>query len=270
MGTTEQAVLLSVRYMTVTRVCSMPNTEFNRRHLICGLAAGATAAGASVGFATAGDLKTSDIWQPDKADAPRPEAGNDYRFFTATEAALIAKLVDRIIPPDDLGPGAHEAGVTFFLDRQLAGPYGQAQGMYMGGPWSSGTDSQGYQTRLTPAAMYRTAIPKIEAYAKSNYRKSFAELSGDAQDSVVRALEAKQIDLGGAPRDTFFTMLLQNVNEGYFSDPLYGGNRNMAGWKMIGFPGAHYNYRPFVHQHNKRLSIDAVSIMGGPTWTPET
>lgn len=231
------------------------------------VAASAAALGASAPIKPE-NFDVADLWHADQADAPRAEHGEDYRFFSAAEAALMARLVDRIIPPDELGPGAHEAGVTFFLDRQLAGDYGRATSMYMTGPWPTGTASQGYQTRLTPAGLYRAAIPRIDAWARSKHGRSFAELSAEQQDAIVGQLENKEVDLGGVPRDLFFTMLLQNVTEGYFSDPLYGGNRNMAGWKMIGFPGAHYDYRPYIAEHNKKLDIAPAGILGAPDWKP--
>jgi gluconate 2-dehydrogenase gamma chain len=63
-------------------------------------------------------------------------------------------------------------------------------------------------------------------------------------------------------------MFLQNVIEGFFSDPIYGGNRDMVGWKLIGFPGARYDYRPYVSKHNQKLALEPVGIGGRPGWTP--
>ena len=207
-----------------------------------------------------------DEWQPDRADAIRPVTGNDYLFFTHDEAALVARLVDCIIPADELGPGADEAGVTFFLDRQLDGDYGRAYSWYMQGPWPEGLPTQGYQTRLTPAMMYRQAIAAIDVHSIDVYKKNFVQLSTTEQNEVVTAMENEQVDLNGVPKKTFFDQLLQNVVEGYFSDPIYGGNRNMAGWKMIGFPGTRYNYRMYVSKHGEKFSFDPVGLMGGPNW----
>jgi len=207
-----------------------------------------------------------DMWRPGRADAPEPVKGSNYIFFSADEVAFMEKLVDCLIPPDDLGPGAHQMGVTFFLDRQLAGDYGHAYSWYMQGPWPEGLPTQGYQTRMTPATLYRSAIAAIDKYCVTTYNKRFSALSSSEQNDVVTALEKEQVDLGGIPRKTFFDVLLQNVIEGYFSDPIYGGNRNMAAWKMIGFPGARYNYRQYVSMHGEKLSLPPVGIMGGPSW----
>jgi gluconate 2-dehydrogenase gamma chain len=59
---------------------------------------------------------------------------------------------------------------------------------------------------------------------------------------------------------------MQNTVEGFFSDPLYGGNKDMAGWKLIGFPGARYDYRPYVSRHGEKLDLEPVGIMGRSGW----
>ncbi|MBY0411118.1 MAG: gluconate 2-dehydrogenase subunit 3 family protein [Burkholderiaceae bacterium] len=111
-------------------------------------------------------------WQETAADAP-PQAfrpgSSAPSFFTATETAFITAAVARLIPKDELGPGAIEAGVPDFIDNQLAGDYGKATRWYMQGPLANGEATQGYQTRMTPEALYRTAIREIdEAVAKAD------------------------------------------------------------------------------------------------------
>jgi gluconate 2-dehydrogenase gamma chain len=206
-------------------------------------------------------------WAPARADAPRPVEPGPYRFFSADEAQFIEAAVARLIPADDLGPGAVEAGVPTFLDRQLAGQYGQAQRWYMLGPWRPGTGTQGYQSRLTPAQMYRFAIKAVDAHVRqSNGGKTFAELSAEDQDKLLAALEKDEIKLEGVSAKTFFEVLLQNTIEGFFSDPIYGGNRDMAAWKMIGFPGARYDYRDYVGKHGERFPLPPVGLHGRPDW----
>lgn len=203
------------------------------------------------------------------ASAPRPEAepGRKYIFFTAAEAAFVEAAVARIIPKDELGPGAIEAGVPEFIDRQLAGDFGKATRWYMQGPWPKGEDTQGYQSRLTPAGLYRAAIKAIEdAVGRQFNGKSFARLAAKDQDAILSKLENGKINLGQIDPKTFFDMFLQNVLEGFWSDPIYGGNKNMVGWKLIGFPGARYDYRPFVSQHGKRLPLPPVGLKGRPEW----
>ena len=208
-------------------------------------------------------------WAEGAADAPPGASGNGYVFFTPAEASLIEAIVDRLIPPDPVGPGAAEAGVPTFLDRQLAGQYGQGQHFFLGGPWPKGAPEQGYQSRFSPAQLYRAALGAISDYVSKTYNgSSFQKLAQADQDKLLKGLEAGQLELGGGvDGKAFFAMLLQNTKEGYFSDPIYGGNRDMAAWKMIGFPGAHYNYRDWVTRHGEKVPFEAVSFKGRPGWT---
>ncbi|EJW13663.1 Gluconate 2-dehydrogenase, membrane-bound, gamma subunit [Rhodovulum sp. PH10] len=206
-------------------------------------------------------------WQPGEANAPVPAEPGGYRYLSPAEATCLDAMVARLIPADDTGPGAVEAGVTTFIDRQLDGPYGRAQRWYMQGPWQTGSDGQGYQTRLTPAQLYRAALADIDAHCTQTFDdKTFSALAGEQQDELLTALEKDTLALPNAPAKTFFDLLLQNTIEGFFSDPLYGGNRDMVGWKLIGFPGARYDYRPYVGKHNQRLDLPPVGILGRPGW----
>jgi gluconate 2-dehydrogenase gamma chain len=199
---------------------------------------------------------------------PAAAATPDYAqppdvYFAPPERAFVEAAVARIIPNDDLGPGAKEAGVAAFIDHQLAGPYGRAETWYMQGPWREGTKEQGYQLKLTPAQLYRAAIGDIEAHVRGAHGgKTFAELDAGAQDGVLHALEKGDLKLPHAPSDAFFSMLVDNTVEGFLADPLYGGNRDFIGWKLIGFPGPRYNYVAEIEQYGKKYDMPLVSIAG--------
>jgi len=171
-----------------------------------------------------------------------------YLFFNAQEAAFIEAAVSRLIPNDELGPGALEAGVPNYIDKQLGGAWGAGERLYRSGPWREGTPSQGYQLPFTPAELFRNALRAIADDMNSNGR-DFAKLDGDAQDQYLKSLEQGKSDLGGVPSKVFFESLLAMTLEGYFSDPVYGGNRDMASWRMIGFPGAYTNFYDLVDKH---------------------
>jgi gluconate 2-dehydrogenase gamma chain len=207
-------------------------------------------------------------WQEGAADSPPEAVGTDFKFFTASERAFIEAAVDRLIPPDPVGPGAVEANVPFFLDRQLAGPFGRGDHYYLGGPWKAGTPEQGYQMRFTPAQLYRAAIRAIDSYTAAHFNgSSFAALGDADKDTLLKGLEVGIIQLdGGVEAKSFFAMLLQNTKEGYFSDPIYGGNKDMAAWKMIGFPGAHYDYSEWVDRHGEQVPYPPVGFKGRPGW----
>ena len=255
-----------------------PRTILDRRRLLLGGAV------AGVGGAAVADVVRHDgmlgavsqtfngtmPWRGGAADyPPTPEGGTGYAWFTPAEAAFVEAAVDRLIPKDAVGPSGTEAGVPTFIDRQLAGGFGRGEHYYLGGPWPKGVPEQGYQSRLTPAGLYRAAIPAIEAWAQANRGgKLFHALGADDQDAVLKALEAGEAKLqGGVEAKPFFEMFLQNVKEGYLSDPMYGGNRDMAAWKMIGFPGAHYDYKEWVGRHGERVPFPPVSLKGRPGWS---
>jgi gluconate 2-dehydrogenase gamma chain len=207
-------------------------------------------------------------WQEGSADAPPGVSGSGYIFFSPTEVAFIEAAVGRLIPNDSVGPGAVEANVPFFLDRQLAGKFGRGDHYYLGGPWPKGTPEQGYQTRFSPSQLYRAAIAAVDTYVGTTFDGAlFIRLEASKQDTVLKGLENGAITLaGGVESKTFFAMLLQNTKEGYFSDPIYGGNKDMGAWKMIGFPGAHYDYKEWVARHGERVPFPAVGFEGRPGW----
>jgi gluconate 2-dehydrogenase gamma chain len=248
----------------------------DRRHfLLGGVAAGVTGAAAAAAAVHDGELgappqtfRGSVPWQEGTADAPPEASGSGYVFFTAEEAAFIEAAVARLIPNDEVGPGAVEANVPFFLDRQLAGPFGRGDHYYLGGPWPKGTPEQGYQSRYSPAQLYRAAVVAIDSHVRANLgAASFAKLAVADQDKALKGLESGAITLeGGVDSKSFFAMLLQNTKEGYFSDPIYGGNKDMAAWKMIGFPGAHYDYKEWVSRHGERVPYPTVGFKGRPGW----
>ena len=235
-----------------------------RRMLVGGAVLGAAL---PAGYAGAEAIGGEVPWTGGAAAPEGASGGRKYIFFTDVEAAFIEAAAARLIPTDDLGPGAIEAGVPEFLDRQLDGEFGQGTRWYMQGPWPKGQPTQGYQTRLTPAAMYRAAIKAIDDLVGRNFGgKSFAHLEPADQDAFLGKLEKGQVELAGVDAKGFFAMLLQNTLEGFWSDPIYGGNRDMIGWKLIGFPGARYDHTPYVKRYGEHYPLAPVGLKGRPSW----
>jgi gluconate 2-dehydrogenase gamma chain len=173
------------------------------------------------------------------------------------EAAFIEAAVARLIPKDDEWGGALEAGVPNYIDKQLAGAWGAGERLYRSGPWQPGTPSQGYQLPLTPAELFHIALRAIN---QELLQTPFAQMSPDQQDKYLKSLEAGGKDLGGVPSDVFFAHLWECTLEGFFSDPVYGGNRNMVSWRMIGFPGAYASYYDLVDQHGIKIDRSPTSL----------
>jgi gluconate 2-dehydrogenase gamma chain len=198
------------------------------------------------------------------ANAPSGGAGvsheapsTTYLFFNTEEAAFVEAAVARLIPKDDQWAGALEAGAPNYMDKQLAGAWGAGERLYRSGPWQSGTPTQGYQLPFTPAELFRSAIGAIN---KELAQRPFAKMSPDEQDNYLKSLEAGGKDLGGVPSEVFFAHLWQCTLEGFFSDPVYGGNRDMVSWRMIGFPGAYASYYDLVDQHGIKIDRQPMSL----------
>ncbi|MFG6668182.1 gluconate 2-dehydrogenase subunit 3 family protein [Halomonas sp. HNIBRBA4712] len=176
----------------------------------------------------------------------------------------LAAAFDRLIPGDELGPSATEAGCIEFLDGQLAGPWGEGATMYRETPLQPHAEelTQAPQFIATPRERYETGLDALNDWTRDNDGAEFAELAPERQDQILSDMEQGNIDLGqGVHTQAFFEMMLVSVREGYFSDPIYGGNRDMAGWKLIGFPGARYDYRLYADHTGEKLDLIPVSLI---------
>jgi len=152
--------------------------------------------------------------------------------------------------------------VTGFIDQQLASVWGSHGRNYRGGPWPEGTPQQGFQSRLTPREIYRAAIRETNVRCLGQYGKAFEFLPPGEQDGVLKGLESGAIELPSLSARLFFGLLLRNTMEGFFADPVHGGNRDKAGWKLIGFPGVPAsNYNDFIDAHNVPYRVEPVSIL---------
>lgn len=207
-------------------------------------------------------------WQASSAAPPEVVTQGALRFFTDAEADLFSAIADRLIPADDLSVSGSEAGCVIYIDAQLAGSYGQASRLYMQGPFQAGLPTQGYQHDMTPAQRYRAGLAAIASEVESRTPgQMFADWRPADQDAFLTDLEGGKVALSGdIEAASLFSLVLEGVMEGFFADPVYGGNKDMASWKMIGFPGARYDYRPFVGQHNQPYPYGPMSIMGNPDW----
>ena len=195
-----------------------------------------------------------------------PAKPEKYMFLAPAEVAFVDAAVARLIPADELGAGAKEAGVTYFIDQQLFGGFGVMAKMYRQGPHAEGTPQQGYQSPLTPQEVYRAAIAEINASCAKQYGKAFDKLALAQQEEVLRALDEGKFPLEAVPARFFFNLLLDNTIEGFFSDPIYGGNRDKIGWKLVGFPGVAAVYTQHVEKHGvpyDALPVSIVDILEG-------
>jgi gluconate 2-dehydrogenase gamma chain len=179
------------------------------------------------------------------------------RFFTAAEAGVIAAACERIFPSDSTGPGAKEAGVVIYIDRQLAGPYGADKYRYTKGPWVESVPEHGYQGKENPRETYKQGIAKLGS--------NFDQLPVDEQIQKLQSME----------KTHFFQLLRAHTIEGMFSDPMHGGNAGLIGWQLIGYPGPRMSNKQDVDQHfgaefrPKPASLEQIMHRKGNPWEDE-
>jgi gluconate 2-dehydrogenase gamma chain len=226
----------------------MNEQKLDRRDFLKGaVVGGAAAAGGTAAIAT------SEIAQAESAVAAAPAAAPQaagYAFLNLDEAAFVEALVDHMVPADEISPKGTDLGVNIYIDRALAGAWGKGERLYMQGPWKQGTPSQGYQLPLTPAQLYRAGIEATNAHCRKTYGNSFDRIAEAQRQEVLIGLSTGKITFdNGLPVRVFWTTLYQTVIEGMYSDPIYGGNRNKAGWAIIGFPGVIAVHRDHVEKY---------------------
>jgi gluconate 2-dehydrogenase gamma chain len=212
--------------------------------------AGAGAAGTAVAAALAPTLPAAPAQaaQPANAAAAASEP-EPLLTLTATEQAFFVAAVDTLIPADELSPSGSECGVATFIDRQLAGAYGNGARLYRQGPFPQGKPELGYQLPLTPREFFRAGIAAANDWTRKIYGKDFDRLSEQDRAAALKAMDDGKAEFVGLAGKQFFDALLTIAMEGFFADPMYGGNRNMASWKMVGYPGLPATYREDIKKY---------------------
>ncbi len=216
-------------------------------------------AGLGTAAALAGGVATAAPAEAAPAAAPEPEI---WLTLTPTEQAFVKAAVDTIIPADELTPSGTDCGLATFIDRQLAGGFGNGARLYREGPFPQGKPELGYQLPLTPREFFRTGFAAANEWAKKTYGKEFDRLAPAEREQALTAMETGKADFNaGFTAVFFFDNFLQLAMEGFFADPIYGGNKDKVAWKMIGFPGLPASYREEIRTYfNKKYDKGPLSI----------
>lgn len=229
----------------------MENEGRERRIFLKGVVAGGTVAvGSVVPQASQAQAQqtgaTATATTTATTTTPTTDTPLGYTYLSPDEGSFIEAVVDHMIPADRFTPKGTDLGVHIYIDRALSSGWGKGARLYRQGPWTLGSANQGYQLPLTPAELYRNAIAACNAHCVKQYGKPFDKLVAEQREAFLIGLQSGKVTLeNGPPARTFFAMLYQNVMEGMFADPIYGGNKDKAGWKLIGFGGV-----VAVHQQN--------------------
>jgi gluconate 2-dehydrogenase gamma chain len=213
----------------------MTDTPIARRSFLVGAGTAVAA-----GMAPPADAQTAAQNPPVAVSAPDAEP---LLTLTPTEHAFVVAAVDTLIPADELSPSGSDCGVAVFIDRQLAGAYGNGARLYRDGPFPKGKPELGYQLPLNPREFFRAGIAAANAWSHKTHRKDFDRLAAADREAALKEMETGKAEFPGFSSSQFFEALLQISMEGFFADPVYGGNRDKAAWRMIGYPGLPATYR---------------------------
>jgi gluconate 2-dehydrogenase gamma chain len=197
----------------------MSKHDEGRRAFLIGAAVGAGAAAGLVPDALAQTQGQHQEQQTVGAAAAAPAHAHTGAglgaFFNTEDAATVAAFTERLMPGAPGKPGARDAGVLNYIDLALSGAYADQQDFY------------------------RRGLAALETWCRANYREPFRQLTAAQQDEVIAALEAgKATGFTWPTAPAFFNTVRMHTMEGMFADPIYGGNRDFAGWRLVGFPGA--------------------------------
>ncbi|MFO1442446.1 gluconate 2-dehydrogenase subunit 3 family protein [Bacillus sp. Bva_UNVM-123] len=212
---------------------------------------GSYVAGGAIGGGILGGLITQQFIKPNTGTKIGGNVGNGQverysqalmYFSNPEDFKVLSQATERIFPADDLGPGAIDLDVPYYIDHQLAGTWGNNARDYMMGPFYKGLDTQGFQSHLRRNEIFSQGIAKIQSYSQEKYKKKFTELTDQEQDEVLTAFDTGKVDMQGITSNDFFKLLRMSVLEGAYADPLYGGNLDMGGWKMKEYPGNQMTY----------------------------
>ena len=224
---------------------------------------GAGAAGTAVATALTGALPGPAEAQttPPAKDASAAPAAQPLLTLTATEAAFLSAAYDTFIPADRLSPSGTDCGLVAFIDGQLAGAWGGGAKLYRSGPFIKGTREQGYQLSLTPREFFAAGIKAANAWTRKTYGKDFDRLSGAERETALKTMDAGKAEFDEINAKQFFEMLLASAMDGFFADPIYGGNRDKVSWHMVGYPGLPATYASKALEYRgKKIVIAPQSI----------
>jgi gluconate 2-dehydrogenase gamma chain len=237
----------------------MADDTFARRKFLLGAGLAGTAIAAGIAEPTEAQQPTP---ASPPAAAPPPQEMEPFVTLTAPEAAFIVAAVDTLIPADELSPSGSDCGVAIFIDRQLGSAWGGGAKMYRAGPFVKGKPEQGYQLSLAPREYFAAGIAATNAWTRKTYGgKDFDHLAAADRIAALEAMEDGRAALENFDARTFFGQLLSITMAGFFSDPIYGGNRDKVGWKLLGFPGLPATYADKIDDYrNKRYAAEPQSI----------
>lgn len=230
-----------------------------------GIAAGGVVGGSLLGGFLTDQFLTKD--EKEEKTASQQEKAHPTRarmFFTRFEDFVVLEhATELIFPKDDNGPGAIDLDVPYYIDKQLAGTWGTNGDDYRNGPFTKRDDLQdddkANHARENRGKIFLDGLRAMNKESQKRFDKTFDKADDDQKGEIMSDLEAGKIKMNTISSDGFFAILKQATQEGAFCDPLYGGNKNMAGWQMKEFPGAQASYKSVIDK-NEFVEMKPVSL----------
>lgn len=235
-------------------------TDPTRRRFLknTGFAIGGVAGGTILGSFLPLQSKNKDETAT-KDDAVKATPTEARMFFSRYEDfVVLEQATERILPKDDNGPGAIELGVPYFIDKQMAGTWGINGTDYRLGPFITDEPTVD-QSSLTRGQILISGLRKMNEESNKRFDTTFDKAEEDQQIEILMDFESSKVKMYGANAGSFFGLLRELTMEGAYSDPLYGGNRDMAGWKMMEFPGAVPSYADII-ESEEFVKKDPISL----------
>jgi len=237
----------------------MTDETIPRRKFLVGAGLAGTAVAAGVSQSTPAEAQAAAA-PPAPAAVAAPDA-EPLLLLNETEHAFVVAAVDTMIPADELSPSGSQCGVATYIDRQLASAWGGGAKMYRTGPYFKGKPEQGYQLPLTPAEFITTGIAAANAWSRKTFGQDFDRLDAEKRIEALKAMEEGKAEFEHVSARAFFSRLLALTMEGFFGDPIYGGNRNKASWRMLGYPGLPATFAHLIDEYrDKRYVAEPQSI----------
>ncbi|PIC85390.1 MULTISPECIES: gluconate 2-dehydrogenase subunit 3 family protein [unclassified Sporosarcina] len=230
-----------------SKASQAPDTSRRRFMKNSGMIVGGVAGGSLLGGLLTNQFKSENS-TPVKEEKKTAEPTQARMFFERYEDfVVLEQATERILPEGASGPGAIELGVPYFIDKQMAGIWGINGTDYRQGPFTV-VDPPVDQSSLNRGQIMVTGLRKMNDESKKRFDVTFDKAEEDQQIEIMQDFESSKVKLRGVSSAGFFGLLRELTMEGAYSDPLYGGNRNMAGWKMQEFPGAVPSYADIIEK----------------------
>ncbi|WP_052461624.1 gluconate 2-dehydrogenase subunit 3 family protein [Sporosarcina koreensis] len=243
--------------------------DLSRRKFLknSGLLAGGLVGGGLFGGLLTGSLEKKEEKKkiaPVKKESMVMEA---RQFFSRQhDFDVLTAATEQIFPEDEHGPGAIKLGVPYYIDKQLAGRWGINGRDYRHSPYAVKLDDTdksagpaGEQSILDRGDIFMLGLRKLDDESQKRFKIGFDEAEEERQIEILQDFDDGKVAMNGVTSAEFFNLLLQATLEGAYSDPLYGGNKDMEGWKMKEFPGAQASYAGYIEQEEFK-KLEPVSL----------